>query len=169
MGYFKRFILIFLGLFFGGIIGVGPYLANIRKIEQRVQIFVNDQIIIADVAKTEKERSAGLAGREALGVNEGMLFLFDEPGKYGIWMKGMKFPIDIVWINGSRVVGIDERVPTADGGMKENDLVVYYPPDEADKVLEIASGRARLLRLAAGNEMRIKAFVPKLEMIKTRD
>ncbi len=165
MGYFKRFILIFLGLFLGGAIGVGPYLAKIKEIEQRVQVYINDQIIVADVVRAENERNAGLSGREAMGVNEGMLFLFDEPGRYGFWMKGMKFPIDIIWINGNKVVGIEERAPIA-GETRDREIPIYYPPEEVDKVLETVAGRARLLRLAIGDEIRIKAFVPRLEMGK---
>ncbi len=35
-----------------------------------------------------------------------MLFLFDKPDYYPFWMKGMKFPLDILFIRGSTIVSI---------------------------------------------------------------
>ncbi len=51
------------------------------------------------LAKTDAERIKGLSGRDKLGTNEGMLFVFKDPGIYPFWMKNMKFPIDIIYIN----------------------------------------------------------------------
>jgi uncharacterized membrane protein (UPF0127 family) len=52
-----------------------------------------------EVADTPAERGRGLSGREMLPENSGMLFVFDTPGRYGFWMYGMKFPLDIIWID----------------------------------------------------------------------
>ena len=38
----------------------------------------------------------GLDIKNNLKENEAMLFYFQQPGKYPIWMHGMKFPIDII-------------------------------------------------------------------------
>src|SRR4051812_34888171 len=51
------------------------------------------------VAKSETERQKGLSGRKSLSQNQGMIFIFDHPDKYGFWMKDMLFPIDIIYIN----------------------------------------------------------------------
>ena len=64
-----------------------------------------------------------------------MLFYFDSPGKYGFWMKDMKFDIDIIWID------MDQKVV----GMAENVAVnsypkIFYPPSDVKYVLEVPSG-----------------------------
>ena len=36
---------------------------------------------------------------ESLADNTIMFFTFERPGKYSFWMKDMKFPIDIIWLD----------------------------------------------------------------------
>jgi uncharacterized protein len=57
-------------------------------------------VIIAD---TPEERKTGLSGRDQLGA-QGMLFVFEESDYHGIWMKDMRFPIDVIWIGEDRTV-----------------------------------------------------------------
>jgi uncharacterized membrane protein (UPF0127 family) len=63
------------------------------------------------VVRTRAEQEQGLSGRKGLAPNQGMLFVFEKPGDYRIWMKDMLFPIDVVWVdeNGS-VVDITEAI-----------------------------------------------------------
>lgn len=63
------------------------------------------------IANSEQERVRGLSGVESLVGNEGMLFVFEEAGYYGIWMKDMKFPLDIAWLDTEkRIVHIEHGV-----------------------------------------------------------
>jgi uncharacterized membrane protein (UPF0127 family) len=41
----------------------------------------------------------GLAVKNELRDNESMLFVYEEPSKQSFWMKDMRFPIDIIWID----------------------------------------------------------------------
>src|SRR3990167_8151062 len=50
-----------------------------------------------EVADTETLREQGLGGRRSLPAGRGMLFIFDQPGSWGIWMKDMRFSLDIMW------------------------------------------------------------------------
>ena len=68
----------------------------------------------------------------------GLIFVFDTPGKYGFWMKNMKFSIDIAWIDETlQVVGV-ERLINPDTYPK-----VFYPPGNIKYVLEIGAGEAQ--------------------------
>src|SRR5258708_9701673 len=58
------------------------------------------------VVKTDKERQVGLSERQSLSLDQGMLFTFDKPDLYLFWMKNMKFPIDIIFINNNHIVTI---------------------------------------------------------------
>ena len=101
-----------------------------------VQVRINDHIIRAEVADTMAKRAQGLSGRAGIGENEGMFFIFDTPGKDGFWMRGMKFPIDIIWVLGDRVVGFQKNTPMPSGF----NLPMYYPPSAVDRVLEVNAG-----------------------------
>jgi len=50
-----------------------------------------------EVADTESARELGLGERASLPAGRGMLFVFDTPGSQGMWMKDMRFPLDIIW------------------------------------------------------------------------
>ena len=148
----------------GVIIGVGVgsvlYLNRITSLEGKVEVRVRNQIIIAETVADEAARARGLAGHAPLGINEGMLFRFDEPGIYPFWMKGMTFPIDIVWISGNSVAGFEEWVPV-EAGVPDDKLKLYVPPAPVDKVLELAAGRVKLLRAEAGDSVYVRPLVKK--------
>jgi len=148
----------------GVIIGVGVgsvlYLNRITSLEGKVEVRVRNQIIIAETVADEASRARGLAGHAPLGINEGMLFRFDEPGIYPFWMKGMTFPIDIVWISGNSVAGFEEWVPV-EAGVPDDKLKLYVPPAPVDKVLELAAGRVRILRAEAGDSVYVRPLVKK--------
>jgi len=80
-------------------------------------------------------------------MDEGMLFVYEEPLQPSFWMKGMNFPIDIVWLWGGQVVGIEHRVP-ADDGVRH-----YQPKSVVDAVLELAAGAAANLGLRPGSSI----------------
>src|SRR5688572_2372443 len=103
--------------------------------------------VAVTVAANDATREKGLSGKEGLGPDEGMLFLFDRPNTYGFWMKDMKFPIDIIWINDGTVVDITtDATPPVPG----EELAVYYPRVPVDKVLEVQAGFARTHGLRTG-------------------
>ncbi len=60
---------------------------------------------------TRAAKIQGLSDRKLLGEKQGMLFVFNHAGGHGIWMKSMRFAIDIVWINEQQqVVHIEQFV-----------------------------------------------------------
>src|SRR4051812_48326835 len=63
------------------------------------EVVVEGKIISIEVADTPEARERGPSGRESLPQGSGVLFVFDAPATYGFWMKDMRFPIDIVWLD----------------------------------------------------------------------
>ena len=104
------------------------------------KVTVNSQTFTVDVAKTSEAQEKGLSGRNSLSENRGMLFVFSTPDAYSFWMKGMKFPIDIIFINGDTVNTVYKNVqPPA----SENETPPLYRPNTpSDKVLEVSGGLA---------------------------
>jgi hypothetical protein len=63
------------------------------------------------LAQTQEQHQKGLGDRDSLPKNQGMLFRFERPGIQCFWMKEMRFPIDIIWINANKqIVDIKENV-----------------------------------------------------------
>src|SRR5690606_21577853 len=52
-------------------------------------------IVLAEVARTGKQREIGLMMRERLGPNEGMLFVFEQKRPYCFWMRNTLVPLSI--------------------------------------------------------------------------
>lgn len=67
-----------------------------------------------------------------------MLFVYRDHRERAYWMKGMRFPIDIVWIDRGRVTGVVPNLPVPAGG----NLPIYPSRGPADRVLEVRAGWA---------------------------
>jgi uncharacterized membrane protein (UPF0127 family) len=107
------------------------------------------------LATTPMAQEKGLSIFSSLPQDEGMLFIFSTSGYYGFWMKDMKFPIDILWIEGDKLVGFESNAPAL--AVKNiSDLPVYNPPKPIDKVLEINAGLAKKYGFKTGDIVFIK-------------
>jgi hypothetical protein len=79
-----------------------------------------------------------------------MLFVFDTEGYYSFWMKGMKFPLDFVWINNDKVVQIDKKVSPPLG---KSPIITVNPNFKVDKVLEINAGEVEANNIKVGDKI----------------
>lgn len=116
------------------------------------QVKIGDNVFSVEVADDIAERSRGLAHRDALPENGGMLFIFPAASVQGFWMKGMRFSLDIIWIKGNTIVGFAENLPPAG----DEAPPVYYSPEPVDKVLEVAAGTVARAGIMAGEKIVIK-------------
>lgn len=96
-------------------------------------VTINDTKIKVEIADTPEKKIKGLSNRESLATTSGMLFVFEDSNYRNFWMKEMKFPIDIIWINNSIVVGIDKNAPTP----TIDSIPVFKSPRPIDAVLEV--------------------------------
>lgn len=108
-----------------------------KPVLKQTQIKIGLKLINIEVADTPQERAKGLGDRETLASDSGMLFIFPESKKYQFWMKGMKFPLDIIFINGGKVVDFLKNVPNPAPNQKDSDLPLLQPTAEVDMVLEV--------------------------------
>lgn len=116
--------------------------------EKPTKVVFGEREFKVEVANTMISRAKGLSGHTPLTDNEGMLFLFGEPGNYGFWMKDMKFSIDIIWIEGNKITTIAPGVPP------ETYPSSFYPDLPSDKVLEINAGTVQKLGVKVGDEVK---------------
>lgn len=59
------------------------------------EIKVGERTVKMQIAARPDEVQRGLMFREALGRDEGMLFVFTRPQQMGFWMRNTKIPLDI--------------------------------------------------------------------------
>ena len=106
----------------------------------------------AVVVDTPGPLARGLSGREALAPSRAMWFDMGLAAPATFWMLGMRFPIDIVWVDaGLRVVHVTHEAPVPPEGAREADLPRYTPGDvDVRYVLEINAGLARELGIEPG-------------------
>ncbi|MBI1838711.1 MAG: DUF192 domain-containing protein [Candidatus Colwellbacteria bacterium] len=108
-----------------------------------------------EVAATPIKQTKGLSGRDGLGLNAGMLFPFSELSTHSFWMKDMKFPIDIIWIQNDKVVGFEENMEPG-SSKSDAELRIYSPPSPINNVLEVAAGTVLRLGVKIGDAISIK-------------
>ena len=105
-----------------------------------------------EVADSPNERSEGLQGRRELGLMQGMLFVFESPGRVSFWMKNTPIALDMLFASSDGVVtkihreAIPFDTSTIDGG------------DDTFAVLEINGGLSDRFGITAGSQMRHPAF-----------
>lgn len=109
------------------------------------------KVLQTEVMVRDADRAMGLMFRPSLPQDHGMLFVFEQPGFPGIWMKNCKFPIDIVWLDGDHtVVHVEEAVPPC----KKEPCEVYQPLRQASYVVEINAGQARREKALTGSKLK---------------
>lgn len=149
-------LIIFLIIFGGPFTSVG-FITNQKSIFQApkkapdINVTIKSLAIKAKVANTADLRKKGLSKIDSLPFDQGMLFVFDKPGQYGIWMKDMKFAIDILWLDeNKKVVDIVTEVPP-EPGKSDSQLTIYKSANNAKYVLETNAGLVKLNNIQAGD------------------
>jgi uncharacterized membrane protein (UPF0127 family) len=99
----------------------------------KIPLYVKSREIWVEVAKTPEEREHGLMGRNHLGMDEGMLFIFDEEDYHSFWMKDTRIPLSIAFIDKEgRIASIQDMKPLT--------LESHIPPQIILYALEMKKG-----------------------------
>jgi len=118
---------------------VPPWRLELPWTSRTATVDVGGIRIEAEVADTGPLQTRGLGYRNGLKPGTGMLFVYDEPGDRSFWMKGMRFCLDIIWIESDRIVGAATSVCPAEG-VPDADLPRYRSPEPVTYVLEMPAG-----------------------------
>lgn len=103
-------------------------------------VTVGDQVLDVELALTEPQRELGLGYRNGLAPATGMLFVYPQPAYLTFWMKGMRFCLDIVWIENGEVTGAAQSVCPSPPGTPDQDLPVFRSNVPVRYVLEVPAG-----------------------------
>lgn len=69
-----------------------------------IDVKLGKRTIKAKVADNFLTRAKGLMFKKDIEGNEGMIFVFKKEFIPKFWMLGMRFPIDLIWIDGEKKI-----------------------------------------------------------------
>jgi len=102
---------------------------------------------------TEKDdMKKGLSGREGMPLENGMLFVLNQKEPQAFWMKGMRFPLDIIFFDRERkIIEILENLQPCE------QCSVFFTKEPAMYALEINAGLSRKYGLGKGDTLVFEA------------
>jgi len=110
----------------------------------------NENCFYVELAQTPQEQELGLMYRKYMDEDRGMLFVFQNEGKYSFWMKNTFIPLDIVWLNSDKqVVFIAESAQPCTKEVCRN----IDPKKNAKYVLELNVGMVQKINLKIGDKL----------------
>ena len=112
----------------------------------RTQLTVGMYRIDAQVAATPLQRQTGLMFRQAMPAQEGMLFVFEQPGEQCFWMKNTLIPLTAAFVADDGTI-----VNLAD--MKPLDETSHCSAKPVRYVLEMNQGWFASRHLRAGHKL----------------
>ncbi len=125
-------------------------------------VFAGDVRVSLEIADTERLRQRGLMYRKTLSPNEGMIFVFDEPGFYPFWMKNTLIPLDLFWLSADgTIVSIQADVPPCGNTSEADDGCPTWPPavgTRASYVIETVAGFAARHRVEVGQRVQLSGL-----------
>ena len=120
---------------------------------QTAEILVGGVPLTVELAYQPADLSRGLGYRDGLAPGAGMLFLFEKPAPRSFWMKGMRFCIDIIWIEEGVIQGAAERVCPDPADIEDADRPSQRSPVPVSYVLEVPAGWLAEHGLGAGTRV----------------
>lgn len=107
---------------------------NLTKTEKTMKVTINNNKYTLEVARTEGEKTKGLGGRNTLDKNGGMIFLYDKTNYLNFWMKDTLVPLQIIFVDGCKIVDIQEMAVEKDPAKPQKN---YMSRAKADRAIEL--------------------------------
>ncbi len=120
-----------------------PWREALPAARETAEISVGTTSVLVDLALTPNQQQLGLGYRNGLEPGTGMLFVFPESSERSFWMKGMRFCLDIIWIEGEAITGAAESVCPDPAGTLDAERETYPSTGPASHVLEMPAGWLR--------------------------
>jgi hypothetical protein len=74
-----------------------------------IKLTAGINVIRAEIAANDADREKGLMFRTRLGSNQGMAFLFEDPGQVCMWMKNTLIPLSVAFMDEKgRVMNVED-------------------------------------------------------------
>jgi len=118
-------------------------------------VTIASNVFKAEIVTSSEDLAKGLSGRSSIADDELMLFLFNSYEERSFWMKGMKFNIDLLWIDGNDIVGYEKNMQAPSDNVADSQLPTYNSDQPVDKVIEMRAGLIDSLGIKVGDKIKI--------------
>lgn len=113
---------------------------------ERIKISAGMHLITAQVALTPEQRQIGLMLRKEMPLQEGMVFVFEQPSQQCFWMKNTPLPLSAAFVaDDGRIVNLVD--------MKAQTLDAHCSQEPVRYVLEMNQGWFAKKGIKAGNKL----------------
>ena len=134
------------------LISVSLFLGGPKDSELIIVEFPNGKTMETEVASTPEKLLFGLAFRQGLPADTGMLYIFESTGLHRVQTRQFRIAVDMLWIDESRhVVQVLEQVPPCD-----RDPCPFYgpPPELVRYLIEAEGGYVKRTGITTGMELK---------------
>ena len=100
---------------------------------EAIDMTVGGKNYSVSVANTQESLQNGLMYELSMKKDKGILLVFENAERHGIWMKNTHIPLDVIWMTESGTIVDVKR-------LKPHDETVVYPHSPARYVLELNAG-----------------------------
>lgn len=108
-------------------------------------------IDLVKIAESKEARLAGLSTIKKIESNQGLLLKFSTDNYWSIWMRGVNYPIDVLWLDK------DMKVVYMVENMRPESYPRSYKPTKASRyVLELHDGYIKENSIKKGMVAKIK-------------
>ena len=117
-----------------------------RTVLPTTRMTIGNKPFILEIADTDAARQKGLMRSDELASDHGMIFVFNTEAPLGFWMKNVRFPLDIIYLDSKgRIVSIKQ--------MKAFDTKTTPSDGPAQYAIELKEGTAGKLGLKPGDTL----------------
>ena len=114
-------------------------------------VTLDGRVLQAQIADDEQERTKGLSDRNSLADGQAFILSFQKKTPGGIWMKDMRFPIDVLWVTADgKVVGLVRNISPSSYPN------VYYSSIPVNSVVELPAGYIDTHKIRIGSMLRFQ-------------
>ena len=128
--------------------------ADMTSISRTPQVSVGKVTFKVELPATTYDQAKGLSGRDYLAPRSGMLFVYPVSQISIFWMKGMRFPLDFIWIGRDCKVAntlSNADVPAPDTSNSE--LPLYRSAVPVLYGLEVNAGEIGIFGIKTGDRV----------------
>lgn len=118
------------------LVGAAATYLLLPQLQPHTTLHLGDGVFTARVAKTPADRTKNLSDTVSLGDDQAMILVYDKDGKWPVTMKGIKYPLDIVWLNKDKKVVYIVKNATPESYPYET----FTPKEEARYIVEVVAG-----------------------------
>jgi len=110
-----------------------------KVVRPTTELSLGEGVFKASIALNEAERMKGLSGVTNMPADEALIMAYKYESRWKVWMKDMKIPLDIVWLDqNKKVIYIVKNAVPEDSTAK-----TFEPRNVATYVIEFPAGSVK--------------------------